>query len=69
MNNSSFFSNINTTLIYTTDYLNNLVQNPHEYQSLIVPDETRTIAERVNILEVQKLYNEFYELSNKIGLM
>ena len=69
MDNSSFFSDINTTLIYTTDYLDNLVQNSHKYQSLIVPDETRTIAEKVNVLEIQKLCNEFFNLSNKLGLL
>lgn len=69
MNNSYFFSDINKALIYTTDYLNNLVQYPDKYKSLIVPDGTRTIAEKVNISEIKKLCNEFYNLSNKLGLL
>lgn len=69
MKNSNFFSNINDILIYTADYLSNLIQNPNKYFSLIVPDETRRIADKVDIKEIKKLYDEFYELSIKLRMI
>ena len=69
MDNSNFFQNVKDTLIYTTDYLYKTVQNPYKYQSLVVPDGTRRIAEKVDINEVKKLFNEFYTLSNELGII
>ena len=69
MKNSNFFSNINDRLIYTADYLSNLIQNPNKYFSLIVPAETRRIADKVDIKEIKKLYDEFCELSIKLRII
>ena len=69
MDNSNFFQNVKDTLIYTTDYLYKTVQNPYKYQSLVVPDGTRRIADKVDINEVKKLYYEFYTLSDELGII
>lgn len=69
MENSNFCSKVKDTLIYTTNYLYKIVQNSYKYQTLIVPDGTRRIADRVDINEVQKLCNEFYTLSKQLGLI
>ena len=69
MDNSIFFSNIRDSLLYTTDFLNRLVQNPNIYKSLYVPDMTRKISDRVDISEVRKLCNEFYTISEQLGII
>ena len=69
MKNSNSFSNIKDILLCTTDYLSNLIQDPNKYFSLIVPDETRRIADKVDIKEIKKLYDEFYELSIKLRII
>ena len=69
MKNSNFFSNIKDILLCTTDYLSNLIQDPNKYFYLIVPDETRRIADKVDIKEIKKLYDEFYELSIKLRII
>lgn len=69
MENSNFCSKVNDTLICTTDYLYKIVQNPYKFQSLIVPDGTRRISDRVDISEVRKLCDEFYTLSEQLGII
>lgn len=67
MDDSFFTSTIRDILLYTIDFLHNLVQNPYMYKNLYVPDKTRKISDKVDISDITKLCNEFCSISDKFG--